>query len=72
VVTMAKHRNFPLVTWAAELELYATKSELSGDELERACDLFSLTRARLNALAASMQLEEQANEQGESPWQEDE
>jgi len=57
VVNMAKaNRNFPLVSWSAELELYAGKNELSDDELERARDLFSLTRARLNALEASMRL----------------
>jgi len=55
VVNMAKaNRNFPLVSWSAELELYAYKIELSADEVERARDLFSLTRARLNALEASM------------------
>jgi len=55
VVTMPKA--FPLVSWSAELELYASKNELSDEEVERACDLFSLTRARLNALQASMRLE---------------
>jgi len=55
VVNMAKHR-FPLTSWSAELEVYGGKNELSDDELERARDLFSLTRARLNALEASMRL----------------
>jgi len=60
---MAKHRTFPLVSWTAELELYGTRDELSDDEVERARDLFSLTRARLNALEASMRLDEEYDDE---------